>query len=86
MTESYKTVLKIEVMNEFISGVYGQQLNKVLAQDLETDDLSSFDVLILQQMKQVKRIDLFKCTQEDLTKIDHYWLAMNEFLKFEKNL
>lgn len=34
----------IEILTEFISGVYGRQLSKVLKQGLETDVQSSFDV------------------------------------------
>lgn len=70
----------IEILTEFISGVYGKQLSKVLKQGLETDDQSTFDGLLLQQLKAVRRIDLFKKDMAELEQIKAYWQAMNELV------
>jgi len=80
MPVQYEKVQLIEILTEFISGVYGKQLNKILKQDLETDDISTFDGVLLQQLKAVRSIDLFQKDMAELEQIKAYWQAMNELV------
>ena len=80
MPVQYEKVQLIELLTEFISGVYGKQLNKILKQDLETDDISTFDGVLLQQLKAVRSIDLFQKDMAELEQIKAYWQTMNELV------
>ncbi|BBE40797.1 hypothetical protein FGCSD_1572 [Streptococcus dysgalactiae] len=56
MARPYEEIEKIEILTEFISGVYGRQLNKVLKQGLDMDDKSTFDCLLLQHLREMEYI------------------------------
>ncbi len=67
MARPYEEIEKIELLTEFISGVVGRQLNKVLKQGLDMDDKASFDVLLLYQLEEMEQIDLF--SKKSLSKV-----------------
>lgn len=78
MARPYKEIEKIEILTEFIAGVYGRQLSKVLKQGLETDDKSTFDGLLLHHLREMKQIDLFSKNMAELETLQVYWLGMDK--------
>ena len=66
MERPYEEIEKIELLTEFISGVIGRQLNKVLKQGLDMDDKASFDVLLLHHLEEMEQIDLFSQSLSEL--------------------
>ena len=78
MARPYQEIEKIELLTEFISGVIGRQLNKVLKQGLDMDDKSSFDVLLLHHLEEMEQIDLFSQSLSELKTLQIYWQGMNK--------
>lgn len=85
MARPYEEIEKIELLTEFISGVVGRQLNKVLKQGLDMDDKASFDVLLLHQLEEMEQIDLFSQNMAELETLQIYWQGMNELTKNLEN-
>ncbi len=81
MARPYEEIEKIELLTEFISGVIGRQLNKVLKQGLDMDDKSSFDVLLLHHLEEMEQIDLFSQSLSELKTLQIYWQGMNKLIK-----
>ncbi|HGD4417696.1 TPA: hypothetical protein ACIOW6_002013 [Streptococcus agalactiae] len=81
MARPYEEIEKIEILTEFISGVYGRQLNKVLKQGLEADDKSTFDGLLLHHLREMEYIDLFTLNMEELETLQVYWLGMDKITR-----
>ena len=59
MTIRYEKIQLIEILTEFISGVVGRKLNKVLKQGLDMGNQSHFDVRLLHQLEDMEQSDLF---------------------------
>lgn len=78
MARPYEEIEKIELLTEFISGVVGRQLNKVLKQGLDMDDKASFDVLLLHHLEEMEQIDLFSQNLSELETLQMYWQGMNK--------
>lgn len=78
MARPYEEIEKIELLTEFISGVVGRQLNKVLKQGLDMDDIASFDVLLLHHLEEMEQIDLFSQSLSELETLQIYWQGMNK--------
>jgi hypothetical protein len=81
MERPYEEIEKIELLTEFISGVIGRQLNKVLKQGLDMDDKASFDVLLLHHLEEMEQIDLFSQSLSELETLRIYWQGMNKLIK-----
>lgn len=81
MARPYEEIEKIELLTEFISGVVGRQLNKVLKQGLDMDDKASFDVLLLHQLEEMEQVDLFRQNMAELEALQIYWQGMNKLIK-----
>lgn len=81
MERPYEEIEKIELLTEFISGVIGRQLNKVLKQGLDMDDKASFDVLLLHHLEEMEQIDLFSQSLSELETLQIYWQGMNKLIK-----
>lgn len=81
MARPYEEIEKIELLTEFISGVVGRQLNKVLKQGLDMNDKSSFDVLLLHHLEEMEQVDLFSQNMAELETLQIYWQGMNEITK-----
>ena len=81
MERPYEEIEKIELLTEFISGVVGRQLNKVLKQGLDMDDKASFDVLLLHHLEEMEQIDLFSQSLSELETLRIYWQGMNKLIK-----
>ena len=81
MCEHYEKSYQIELLTEFSSIVYADALNLVLKQNLNPDDASHFDVQVLQQLEEMKRVNLFTKSVKELNKINCYWRYMNHFIQ-----
>jgi len=81
MCEHYEKSYQIELISEFSSSVYAEALNLVLEQNLNPDDTSHFDVQVLQQLEEMKRVNLFTKSIDELGRINNYWKSMNHFVQ-----
>jgi len=81
LCEHYEKSYQIELLTEFSSGVYAEALNLVLEQNLDPYDTSHFDVQVLQQLGEMKRVNLFNKSIDELKKINNYWKSMSHFVQ-----
>ena len=81
MCEHYEKSYQIELLTEFSSGVYADALNLVLEQNLNPDDTSHFDVQVLHQLEEMKRVNLFTKSVDELNRINSYWKSMSYFFQ-----
>lgn len=81
MARLYEEIEKIELLTEFISGVVGRQLNKVLKHGLDMDVQTHFDFFLLHQLEEMEQVDLFSQNMAELETLQIYWQGMNKLIK-----
>lgn len=77
MSVNYDKIFEIELLNEYISGIVSRQVNRVLSNKSK----DTFDILLLNQLEEMEKIDKFKLTLSELEELKKYWQSMNELTK-----
>lgn len=77
----YEKIVKIELLNEFSMIVYGRVLNFVLNKGIDRNDKENRYVILLNQLTEMLRMDLFNMTHEKLDHMRAYWMSMNDYSK-----
>ncbi|MED0665608.1 hypothetical protein P4T04_04670 [Bacillus badius] len=78
---NYEHTFKIEILNEFSNGVYARLLNFVLKKGIDTSDNKNFYANLLEQFSEMRNMNLFKMTNEELDNVRAYWENMNNYIK-----
>lgn len=80
MKQDYDKTLKIEVLNEFSSGVHARLLNFVLKNGIDRQDKNNFYIALLDQLAEMLDLNLFKMSFEELEVLEGYWKNMNNYV------
>lgn len=81
MKYDYDKTLKIEVLNEFSSGVHACLLNFVLKNGMDPQEKNNFYNALLDQFAEMMDLNLFKMSFEELEVLEGYWKNMNNYIK-----